>query len=149
MGAYPKHTYGVVMIQVGVRCTFSRGFLRGGCGQDAGGQCVYCGEPFCDDHGLHGEDYLEVCNRPKCLAKLDDVRSHQDWVRRMRAANELRVCANESCRTEMQYQCTRCRLLFCADHLRSMEITERRYDPPRQVAAVLCGHCAARRKLWD
>lgn len=137
------------MIQVGVRCTFSRGFLRGGCGRDASGQCVYCGEAFCDDHGVHGEDYLEVCNRPKCRAKLDDVQSHQDWIRRMRVANDLKICAIEVCRAPMQHECSRCRLLFCTDHLRAMEITDRRTDPPRRVAAVLCNHCAARRKLWD
>ena len=134
------------MIQVGLRCTFSRGFLRGGCGHDATGQCVYCGEAFCDDHGIHGEDYLEVCNRPKCRAKLDDV---QDWIRRVRSANDLKICAIETCKASIQHQCTRCRLMFCNPHLTSMEITERRYEPPRQVAAVLCEHCAARRKLWD
>ena len=137
------------MIQVGPRCTFSRGFLRGGCGHDASGQCVYCGEAFCDDHGVHGEDYLEVCNRPRCRAKLDDVLSHQDWIRRACPANDLRICAIETCKASMQHQCTRCRLMFCNPHLTAMEITDRRYEPPRQVAAVLCGHCAARRKLWD
>jgi hypothetical protein len=137
------------MIQIGLRCTFSRGFLRGSCGHDSDGQCVYCGAIFCDDHGVHGEDYLEVCNRPKCRAKLDDVQSHQDWIRRVRAANDLKICAIETCKIPMQHQCTRCQLIFCTQHLTAMRITERRYAPPRQVAVVLCDHCAARRKLWD
>ncbi len=68
---------------------------------------------------------------------------------RVRAANELRVCASKGCRGPMQYHCERCRLQFCSEHLHSVEITERRYNPPRPVAVVLCGHCAARRKLWD
>ena len=138
-----------VMVLLGVRCAFSRGFLRGRCGRDASGQCVYCGDAFCGDHGVHGEDYLEVCKRAKCRAKLDDVRSHQEWVRRVRDANDLKICAIEECRVPMQHQCTRCRLIFCTGHLQAMEITERRHDPPRQVAAVLCDHCASRRKLWD
>jgi hypothetical protein len=141
------------MIQRGVfffkRCAFSHGFLRSGCGRDASGQCVYCGETFCDEHGIHGEDYLEVCDRWKCRAKLDDVRLHQDWVSRMRSANDVQICAGEWCRVPMQHQCMRCRLMFCTEHLRAMEIKERRYDPPRQMAAVLCEHCVARRKLWD
>jgi len=138
------------MIQVGVDCTFKRGFLRSGCGNDASGRCVYCDEPFCNDHGVFGEDYLEVCDRPKCRAKLDDVVSHQEWIRRVRGANDMNLCANEACRQSMLHQCSRCRLLFCTGHLNSMEITEHRsYGPPQQIAAIVCDHCAARRKLWD
>jgi hypothetical protein len=133
----------------GVRCRFGRGFIRGGCGNDASGQCVYCGDPFCGEHGVHCEDYLEICDRPKCRAKLDDVQSHQDWVRLVRAVNDLEICAIEECRLPMQDQCARCRLIFCIGHLQSMEIMEHRYDPPLRMAAVLCDHCAARRKLWD
>jgi len=137
------------MIQVGLACSFSKGFLRGSCGLEATGQCVYCGEPFCDDHGTHGEDYLEVCNRPKCRAKFDDVQTHQEWIRRVRAANSVSICAIEGCQTRMQHGCGRCRLIFCNDHLKAMQIVERRHVPPQKVTVVLCAHCASRRKLWD
>jgi hypothetical protein len=63
--------------------------------------------------------------------------------------NDLEICAIEECRLPMQDQCARCRLIFCIGHLQSMEIMEHRYDPPLRMAAVLCDHCAARRKLWD
>ena len=137
------------MIQVGLACSFSKGFLRGSCGQQATGQCVYCGEPFCGLHGVLGDDYLEVCNRAKCRAKCDDVESHRAWIERVRGANSVSMCAIEGCQTRMQHECGRCRLTFCNEHLKPMRIVERSKVPPREVTLVLCSHCVARRKLWD
>jgi hypothetical protein len=137
------------MVQVGAACTFSRGFLRGSCGESSDGQCVYCGEPFCNEHGIHGEDYAQICNRPKCRAKYDDVQAHQEWILRVRAANDVMVCAIEGCRERMQHECGRCRLQFCIQHLKPMQITERLRLPPQKVTVVLCAHCQSRRRLWD
>ena len=138
-----------LMIRVDADCSFSKGFFRGSCGAEAGGQCVYCGAPFCNSHGVHGDDYLEVCNRAKCCAKLDDVESHRDWIERVRGTNSVSVCAIEGCQTRMQHECGRCRLRFCSDHLKAMQILDRLQIPPRKVSLVLCSHCAGRRKLWD
>ena len=40
-------------------------------------------------------------------------------------------------------------LRFCEAHLKAGTVVEQRYDPPRKVTLVMCGHCTARRKIWD
>lgn len=129
-------------------CTHGGGFLRHSCGLAAAGQCVYCGEPFCADHGTRGEDYIEVCARRTCRAKFDDVQAHQTWRARSAHANRTSVCADPTCSERMQHRCQRCQLMFCAEHLRDQRILDRSFDPPRRVPVLLCAHCIARRSLW-
>ena len=125
------------------------GFLRRACGAPPTGQCVYCGAPFCAQHGELGEDYHEVCARAACQAKYRDVREHRDWVRHHEAANRFSVCAADECEERMQHLCQRCQLRFCLAHLQERVVLERRYDPPRKITLMLCEHCASRRRLWD
>lgn len=130
-------------------CAHGGGFLRRSCGRPAVGQCVYCGDRFCADHGLRGEDFIEVCSRPRCRAKFDDVRSHQQWREGAAEYNRTSVCAHDECRDRMEHRCQRCRLMFCQAHLRDRVILDRSLDPPRRMPTLLCMHCMARRELWD
>ena len=130
-------------------CTTGGGFLRHACGAEPVGQCVYCGAPFCAQHGELGEDYHEVCARMACQAKYRDVREHREWVRQHRFANATSVCAGDACHERMQHACQRCQLRFCTEHLRMAPVVDRRYRPPRRVTLMLCLHCGARRRLWD
>lgn len=130
-------------------CTIGGGFLRRACGAKPIGQCVYCGAPFCEQHGELGPDYHEVCIRPHCQAKFADVRGHREWIDAHRAPNRVSICAEDGCTERMQHLCQRCQLRFCEDHLKAATVVEQRYDPPRKMALILCTHCTARRRLWD
>lgn len=130
-------------------CTDGRGFLRRACGRPAVGQCVYCGERFCAEHGVRGEDYIEVCRRRTCQAKLADVREHQAWRELAAVSNRTSVCAHEDCGERMAHRCERCRLMFCAEHLRPRTIVEHAHEGDRQISVMLCAHCMSRRGLWD
>jgi predicted nucleic acid binding AN1-type Zn finger protein len=130
-------------------CTYGGGLMRRACRRPAAGACVYCGEPFCADHGARGEDYIEVCHRKTCQAKWRDVRAHQAWRERAGFANRTSMCANEGCEERMAHRCQRCMLMFCAAHLRPRTIVERHHDGNRQVSVLLCPHCISRRELWD
>jgi len=111
--------------------------------------CVYCGEPFCADHGEHGADYLEVCARPGCNAKLQDVAAHQEWVRTHYARSRAGACVADGCTAPNEHECQRCRLRFCVEHLRAGTVTGYGPGGAQRVAMMLCPHCLARRKLWD
>ncbi len=132
-------------------CTHkSGGFLRKrSCGVAASGQCVYCGEPFCDEHGIHGEEYHEVCVRESCKAKYDDLFHHRDWVARQQHANIEGRCAAEECEGDPEIGCERCRLRFCQGHLRPKTVREGDLDRVVTVQLMLCPHCSDRRRLWD
>jgi len=77
------------------------------------------------------------------------VREHQEWRARVATANRSSVCAHDPCEERMAHRCQRCRLMFCATHLKPRMIIDRQYDPPRRVTALLCMHCTSRRELWD
>lgn len=130
-------------------CSSGGGFLRRGCGRAAVGVCVYCGEPFCADHGTLHSDYYEVCQRKVCLAKYADVGAHQHWLEAHRFANDTSMCAEDGCGERMQHACQRCRLRFCDQHLIDRPVTEQRVDGEVRVVQLMCPHCAARRVLWD
>ena len=130
-------------------CTMGGGFLRRACGASPAGQCVYCGAPFCDRHGELAADYHEVCARPTCRAKFEDVALHRAWVEEHSTPNTYSICAEEQCTERMQHVCQRCQLRYCDAHLKPANVTEQRYDPPRRVVLMLCAHCVSRRKLWD
>ncbi len=128
----------------------SGGFLRKrSCGRTATGQCVYCGEPFCDAHGFHGEEYYEVCDRPRCREKYDDLGHHRDWVARHRHDNMAGNCAADGCEADPEIGCQRCTLRFCPQHLRPRTVREGDLDRVKTVQLMLCPHCSERRRLWD
>jgi hypothetical protein len=130
-------------------CTHGGGFLRRSCGATPIGQCVYCGEPFCERHGELGAEFHEVCSRPTCQAKYRDVHEHLAWIEEHRAPNSVSMCAEDLCEERMQHACQRCLLRFCEAHLHVRQVLERRETPPRQMSLLLCTHCTARRRLWD
>ena len=59
------------------------------------------------------------------------------------------VCADERCDLRMRHECSRCRLLFCADHVRAMRGRDSSRQRPAAVKALVCAHCAKRRKIWN
>jgi hypothetical protein len=131
-------------------CSFGGGFLRRSCGQPAAGQCVYCGEKFCPDHGEHLENYHEICARPECRKKYDDVNYHRLWIEAHRPRNAVSVCAEDGCEERMQHECQRCKLRFCPDHLHQRHIPERNAQGKAiRVMRIVCEHCAERRRIWD
>ena len=130
-------------------CEFGSGFLRRGCRRDAITDCVYCARPFCEEHGERAEDYMDVCAGKRCQDKLHDVRAHGEWRRRMSEANRVSVCALDGCVERMRHQCSRCRLLFCPEHIREREVADHKIQPPAKVLAAVCTHCHERRRLWD
>ena len=152
--AVPKRPRGAAPGNGGVAvnaqtCGFGSGFLRRGCARDAITDCVYCGRPFCEQHGERAEDYMDVCAGKRCSEKLRDLRAHTEWRSRVSAANRVSVCAVEDCAERMRHQCSRCRMLFCREHIREREIADHSVQPPAKVLAVVCTHCEERRKLWD
>ena len=132
-------------------CAIGGGFLRRACGAEPIGQCVYCGAPFCVDHGELGAEYHEVCSRPNCRTKFVDVREHRAWIDERQGRNAAAVCAEDGCSDRTEHLCEQCRLRFCRSHLKSGTVVQQRSDPPRRVkvAAIMCAHCASRRRLWD
>lgn len=130
-------------------CTSGGGLFRKACGRPATGQCVYCGEPFCDRHGEHGEEYHEVCDRKACLAKYADVRQHKRWVQAHAHWNRDGLCAEDACESRMEHACERCRLRFCPEHLRLKSVIEEQGTRRRKRTLLLCPHCRERRKIWD
>jgi len=130
-------------------CTSGGGFLRRACGADPVGQCVYCGAPFCANHGVLGVDHHEVCSRSSCRAKYLDLLAHQAWLVEHRPRNASSMCAEDACENRLEHQCQRCQLRFCEAHLKAGTVTERRVDPPVRIQLMLCPHCTARRRIWD
>ncbi|MDA1241262.1 MAG: hypothetical protein O2798_10545 [Chloroflexi bacterium] len=111
--------------------------------------CVYCGEPFCERHGHHGEDYLEVCTRLDCQAKREDVEQHRTWVRTHFVRSQSGRCVHDECAEPNEHECQRCHLRFCPDHLKVGTVKEQTIMGVQRLTMMLCPHCLARRKLWD
>ncbi|MDA1062416.1 MAG: hypothetical protein O2895_05875 [Chloroflexi bacterium] len=129
-------------------CTFGGGFLRSGCGREAVTDCVYCGRPFCAEHGERAAQYMDVCARKGCHNKLRDLEAHDAWKARVADANRVSVCAQEDCSARLHHQCSRCHLLFCGEHVREMRVRDTTRMPAMEVRGLVCEHCAQRRKLW-
>lgn len=106
-------------------CKFGSSFMRRGCGRHSVGECVYCARPFCRRHGERGENYADVCAGRRCQAKLADLREQTQWRARVTASNGRNECAIEGCAQRMRHQCSRCRLLFCREHVRPPDIRDR------------------------
>ena len=130
------------------RCTFGGGFLRRGCGQAAVTDCVYCARPFCEEHGERLPQYMDVCARKNCQRKREDLDAHTEWRERVESSNRMSVCAEETCDARMRHGCSRCTLLFCADHVREMRVRDPMQQGPSNIKSLVCTHCAERRKIW-
>ena len=130
-------------------CGFGARFMRRGCGRQAVSDCVYCARAFCAEHGERGEHYMDVCSRKRCREKLRDLRAHEEWRARVEGSNRISVCAFESCDSRLRHQCSRCQMLFCAEHVKEQRIRDNSQQPSIEVLALICRHCAERRKTWD
>ncbi len=133
-------------------CSHQSGGLlrRRTCGQSATGQCVYCGESFCDSHGIHGEDYYQVCARRRCQAKWQDLHSHKEWVSRHYHHNLAGYCADDKCEESLDISCERCTLRFCQDHVKATSVKEMSLIGFEEIRTLLlCPHCVERRRIWD
>lgn len=128
-------------------CTVSIGLLRGACERDAIASCVYCGRAFCETHGKRGADHTDACSRRSCRRKQSDVQAHLEWKQRVDESNRASVCAREGCGERMRHRCSRCHLMFCAEHIRGMRIIS--ISSGRQARGLVCEHCRGRRKIWE
>ena len=129
-------------------CSVTLGLLRRRCDRAATANCVYCGRAFCADHGDHGPDYTDTCSRKVCRAKGRDVQKHLEWKQRVRGSNRTSVCALENCENRMRHQCSRCRLVFCEEHIKDFRVSVHRGAASQPTRAVVCEHCRGRQKLW-
>ena len=130
-------------------CTTGGRFFRRACGAAPIGQCVYCGAPFCAEHGELGVDYHEVCSRTSCRARYEDMLAHRVWLEAHSLRNATAMCAEDDCMDRAQHLCERCRLRFCDEHLSEGNVVDRQHDAPRKLRVMMCAHCASRRRIWD
>lgn len=137
------------IIPAGQQCEHGSGLFRRACGRAAMGECVYCARAFCVDHGTRGEEFIEVCMRPTCRTKAQDVLRHQEWRRTHAEANRAARCAHDQCEERMRHECSQCRLSFCEAHVHERAVTSHLTTPAQRVLVVMCAHCTARRRLWD
>ncbi len=137
-----------MVVPIDERCTYGGGLLRTVCGREAVALCVYCGAPFCAEHGERHMDYADVCVRRRCRRKYDDVHAHHDSVARRRYANRVSVCAHEGCEERTRHRCSHCLLDFCTEHVRERDVSAPGDTTRRTTRALVCEHCDARRKLW-
>jgi hypothetical protein len=128
-------------------CQNGRIFRR--CHAPAVATCQYCGRDFCDLHTGMRADGNEICARPICREKHDDLKAHLEYRAAAVARSARGFCAVPDCDNRRAGQCSKCTALFCDDHLRD------RYETIRQGTLVLkrpvslCDHCGARLKLWS
>jgi hypothetical protein len=130
-------------------CTYPIGLMRRACGRASVTSCVYCGEPFCETHGVRGEDYQDVCHRRACATKLHDLELHLAWRAQVIHSNRVSVCAEFECGERMRHACSQCRLLFCEVHVREHDVKDMRTVPPQKIRVLVCAHCIERRKVWE
>jgi hypothetical protein len=118
------------------------------CGDTAIGQCVYCGRPFCQRHGVTGEDGEEVCSRKNCVAKKEDLVRHLVYKEGVLRRNRQRLCGLENCQNSFTGQCSRCKLYYCGRH--RFPGSEQVFDGQVRIdrPAMLCRHCQQRRPIW-
>jgi hypothetical protein len=118
------------------------------CGQPGVAICQYCGDTFCGQHGSRLADGQEICYRPRCRRKKDDLDRHGIYKESVVRRNNERLCGDPSCDQPPAGQCSKCHGVFCHHHLEEQEIEVRRGPTVRRVRGSLCGHCRDRRRLW-
>ena len=91
----------------------------------------------------------DVCLAKRCRAKLRDLDEHRAWRNASAVANKTSSCAHEGCPERMRHQCSRCRLMFCGEHVAERRIPDRDVHPTDRVGAAVCDHCAGRRRVWE
>ena len=127
-------------------CQIGRVFRR--CKRTPVAVCQFCGRDFCDVHtGLRvGEE--EVCARPRCLEKHQDLQAHIIYRTAATARSARGFCGAEDCEERRSGQCSKCQALFCEQHLHEREESYRQGMATLKRPVSVCDHCAARVKLW-
>ncbi len=127
-------------------CEFRRLFRT--CGQPGIAICQYCGDGFCEEHGVRQADGQEICGRSLCQRKKADLEEHLVYKRSVTQRNGERLCGDASCGQAPAGQCSKCRGFFCLDHVEGREIEERRGSAVIRVRGALCSHCHQRQRVW-
>lgn len=125
--------------------TCRHGAIWSRCGREPISSCVYCGRAFCDLHGRKGVQGLDVCDRPRCEAKIEDLSSHSAYLEAVDLRNKVGICGAAQCQSRYEASCSSCQRFFCDEHVRPREDAAGIGDT-RYISA--CDHCWARRKLW-
>lgn len=103
--------------------------------------CVYCGRPFCNDHGRFLSNAATVCNHPDCARRLVEIEEFKAYKLEAEARNLAGTCGHPGCPAEVWGQCSRCRRLFCEEHL--SEVYEVYYQLGRRQRRYysVCPYC--------
>lgn len=110
--------------------------------------CQYCGRKFCQVHTYHAVDHNEVCTRPRCVAKYEDLLVHTAYTARVFQRNNAGLCGIEDCGPHPGFECSLCKGHFCGEHLtdRMYPFSEGWVSIDRPVS--ICACCWERRKIW-
>jgi hypothetical protein len=128
------------------KCQVKKGLFN--CGAPRLGVCQYCARAFCERHGVVMEDGQEVCSRPNCVAKKEDLVLHLEYRSRVDVRNRGKECGIEVCAGTIVSQCTRCQGYFCAVHVQARRDTALENGVRFERWAALCEHCFVRRPIW-
>lgn len=103
--------------------------------------CVYCGRPFCRDHGRFLPNEATVCTHPACVRRLTEIEEFKVYKAAAQDRNLTGACGHASCSAPVWGQCSRCRNLFCEDHL--SEVYEVYYQLGRRHRRYfsVCPYC--------
>ncbi len=117
------------------------------CGAAAAGVCQYCGRPFCAAHGTVYDDGQEVCRRARCAAKQADVARFLVYKARALQRNAFGACGSEGCLAKFFGQCSRCKAIFCVDHVREVRESKVMATGSDKRMLAVCDFCRGR-KAW-
>jgi hypothetical protein len=123
-------------------CRVGVGLFRNTCGRDAVSTC-------CDRHGELGDDHSHVCSRKICRRKRRDVLQHLQWKQAVYESNKVSVCGRDGCGERMRHTCSKCRLLFCNEHVTAVRAVRGASSRDGIVPGMVCEHCRDRSKIWD
>jgi hypothetical protein len=129
------------------RCSIGRFYSR--CGLLTLSICQYCGRGFCAQHGEASSPDRQICCRPRCQEKEQDLARHQVFRERALLRNKHGLCGIDGCLEPLAGQCSKCEGTYCDCHLSSGTETVREGIVRFSRPAAFCEHCRARRKLWS
>ena len=131
---------------IGSICEVKSGFRS--CKEQSVARCIYCGRPFCAQHGVIQEDGQEICSRKECVAKRDDLVVHLAYKAAVAERNQTKHCGVAGCNFQMTGECIRCGGFFCERHVEKRVEKVMENKVMLQRVASLCEHCYKRREIW-
>lgn len=124
-------------------CEVSRRFRA--CGRPGIAVCQYCERSFYSEHGDRLEADQEICHTKDCVRKKEDVIQHFAYQAVVGERNATQRCGQERYDIQPEGECSKCRGLFCASHVKEQDVVMRVGTTTR---GSICAHCNKRRKLW-